>query len=102
MVPPAFAAPALEPLVEPPELGFVSSLPQAATPSASAAQQPRASSVNVLTGAYSSWSRWGFECKSGGTVAARGPEACCGPGPGYETRVTAPGRSGSRSRRACG
>jgi hypothetical protein len=56
MVPPALAVlPPVELELEPPELGLLSLLPQAAAPSASTAQQLRASRFLYLTGDSSSF-----------------------------------------------
>ena len=84
--------------LEPPELGLLSLLPQAAAPSASTAQQLRASRFLYLTGDSSS------SCSVGRRADARGRGDSLLPlvAPGCEKRVKARARIGSRSRRACG
>src|SRR3954454_11344287 len=97
MVPPALAVPPeLEPELDPPELGLLSSLPQAAAPSASTTQQLRASRFFDLTRTpRSRISVW----RSGTLPSARG-QPVTGVRRGCEKRVKARGRTGTRSRRA--
>src|SRR5919197_3522297 len=74
-------------------------LPQAATPSASAADRPRAMILFDLTGGYSS----GFSVAWwAATVATRRLQPVTDLWHRCEKGVKARGRSGSRSRRGCG